>query len=125
MRVKTDILNKYLTYKAKRCACVTLYSYLECPVVKWFSSELLETRTSGHPSIGHSILPPGLHSDQLYKVACFWYLVQCTRVQYHTLDKSIFTTYQKNTALFIWSGCTKRNVYTSYNRKEETPYNKN
>ena len=42
----------------------------------------------------------------------FWYLVQsylsdvqCTRVQKRTLDKSIFTCYQKNTAMFNWSPC--------------------
>ena len=31
------------------------------------------------------------------------WLVQCTRVQKHTLDKSLFTRYQKNTAMFNWS----------------------
>ena len=38
-----------------------------------------------------------IQDDQLYMAVCFWH---------HTLDKSVFTRYQKYTAMFIWSDCT-------------------
>ena len=34
-----------------------------------------------------------------------FFSVQCTRVQKRTLDKSFFTRYQKNMAMFNWSPC--------------------
>ena len=43
---------------------------------------------------------------RVFLVPCKKWLVQYTLVQKHTLDKSLFTRYQKNTAMFIWSGCT-------------------
>ena len=33
------------------------------------------------------------------------WLVQCTHVQWRTLDKSLYTRYQINTAMFNWSPC--------------------
>ena len=34
------------------------------------------------------------------------WLVQCTRLQWHTLDKTRYTRYQKNTAMYNWPPCT-------------------
>ena len=44
-----------------------------------------------------------MQSDQLNMAVCFWYLGKsylsiCTRVQWRTLDKSLYISYQKNTA---------------------------
>ena len=54
-----------------------------------------------------------IQGDQLYLSVYFWYLgkkwlFHCPRVPQRTLDKSIFTRYQNNMAMFIWSGffCT-------------------
>ena len=52
--------------------------------------------------------------DQLYMAVCFCYLLNrdfpvYATVQYkvaYTADKQLFTRYQNNTAMFIWSGCT-------------------
>ena len=43
---------------------------------------------------------------RVYLVPCEKLLVQCTLVQWRTLDKSLFTQYQENTYMFIWSPCT-------------------
>ena len=48
---------------------------------------------------------------QLYMALCFWYLMisdQCTRIHQRALDQSLFTRYQKHTAIFIWSDCIYR-----------------
>ena len=44
---------------------------------------------------------------QLYMAVYFWFpckkwFVHSSRVQYRTLEKSLFTRYQNNTAMFIW-----------------------
>ena len=54
-----------------------------------------------------------VHGDQLYMDVCYWYHVkgdlyssdttQCIyTVQLRTLDKSLFTRYQKNTTMFFF-----------------------
>ena len=60
---------------------------------------------------------PDLQGHQLYMAVYFWYLVKgnlsgtllYNRVHY----MSIFTRYQKNTAMFIWSGFIKQSVLGS------------
>ena len=50
-----------------------------------------------------------VQGDQLNMAVFLWYLeksdLSSVRV-YPTLDKSLFTRNQKNTAMLIWSGCT-------------------
>ena len=54
---------------------------------------------------------PKIQGDQLNMAAFFWYLVksylsmQCTLLFTFSLDKSLFTRYQKKTAMFNWSTC--------------------
>ena len=60
-----------------------------------------------------------IQGDQLNIAACFWYLVKSNLsslnvyISVHwTLDKSLFTKYQKNTAMFNWSPCIKIRIIT-------------
>ena len=54
--------------------------------------------------------PPFIQGDQLYMSVCFWYLVKsdcrvcaCTACSIHCTSKSLFTRFENNTAIFIWS----------------------
>ena len=46
----------------------------------------------------------------------YWSSVQCTRVQKPTLDKLLFTGYQKNTTMFYWSPCNLKKHKTRTNK---------
>ena len=55
-----------------------------------------------------------IQGDQLKMAVFFWYLEKGDLpsvhmyVQWRTLDESLYTRYQKNTAMFNWSPCTKK-----------------
>ena len=69
-----------------------------------------EGRRSG-TSPGRGTGEPVTHSRVFLVCTCKKWLVQCKLQDTRTLDKSLFTRYQRNTAIFIWSGCKKQNYF--------------
>ena len=74
-------------------------------VSEWVSGSIYQLfHTQSANKTKHAVTGRPIIHGRVVLILCKRWLVQCTCVLSRSLEKSLFTRYQKNTAMFIWSG---------------------